>query len=214
MIIELQIIDETLSNKEIKTLIQEDINKIDISKVCVLPCHLPIFHKYLDKKIELSTIIDFPFGILSTDSRKILAENAINNGAKTLELLCPSYMIVNKLYSQLKEDISTIYDLCSEYKIGLSYIIDYRTYTYDSLHRICKLLLANKINSIYISTGYKIDDIYDHLIAMAMIQKKLPELNIVPNCNIFNKNHHNIIITTEIPRIRVSSIQAANLFLK
>ncbi len=212
MIVELQILDETLSNKEIRPLVDK-INNKNISKVCVLPCHVPILKKYLDKDIKLSTMIDFPFGILSTDSRKSLVYNAIKNGAKSIELLCPSYMIVNKLYTQLKNDISDIYNICSESQVDLSYVLEYRTYTYDSLYKICKILLSNEINSIYISTGYKLDDIYDHLIAMTMIQKKIPEMGIVPNGNIFNKNHENVIKMADLSKIRVNSLHAANLFL-
>ena len=212
MIVELQILDETLSNKEIRPLVDK-INNKNISKVSVLPCHVPILKKYLDKNIKLSTVIDFPFGILSTDSRKSLALNAIKNGAKSIEFICPSYMIVNRLYTQLKNDIADMYSICSESQIDISYILEYRTYTYDSLYRICKILLANDINSIYISTGYKLDDIYDHLIAMTMIQKKIPEMNIVPNGNIFNKNHENVIKMADLSAIRVNSLHAANLFL-
>jgi deoxyribose-phosphate aldolase len=123
-------------------------------------------------------------------------------------------MIVNKLYNQLKEDIAEIYRACFELKTDLSYIIEYRTYTYDSLYRICKMLLAGNINSIYISTGYKLDDIYDHLIAMTMIQKKIPDINIIPNGNIFNENHRSVIKAAELPRIRVGALHSANLFLK
>tara|TARA_B100001939_G_C16939755_1_gene617792 strand:+ start:581 stop:1222 length:642 start_codon:yes stop_codon:yes gene_type:complete len=212
MIIELQIVDETLSNKEIRPLIDK-INNRPISKVSVLPCHIPVFKKYLSKSIKLSTIIDFPFGILSTESRKSLIQNAIKNGAQSIEVLCPSYMIVNKLYTQLKNDISEIYDLCTESKVDISYILEYRAYTYDSLYKICKMLLLNKINSIYISTGYKLDDMYDHLIAMTMIQKKIPDMNIVPNANIFNANHQNVIKMANLSKIRVSSLYAAELFL-
>lgn len=211
MIIELQLIDETLSNKEIKSLIDK-INTKNISKISVLPCHLSVFKKHLNTSIKLSTVIDFPFGILSTDNRKSLVEHAIKKGAKSIEILCPSYMIVNKLYSQLKFDIHEIYDLCSSHKVDLSYIIEYRTYTYDSLYRICKMLLSNKINSIYISTGYKLDDIYDHLIAIAMIQKKIPEIQITPNGNIFNKKHEKIIKMADLSRIRVGSLYSIDLF--
>ena len=136
MIIELQIVDEALSNKEIRPLIDKINNRI-ISKVSVLPCHLPVFKKYLSKDIKLSTIIDFPFGILSTESRKSLIQNAIKNGAKSIEVLCPSYMIVNKLYTQLKNDMSEIYELCTESQVDVSYVLEYRTYTYDSLYKIC-----------------------------------------------------------------------------
>lgn len=212
MNIELQLFDETLSNIEIKKL-NAEINKKKISKLSVLPCHVPIFKKTLDKEIKLSTIIDFPFGILSADSRKLLVENAIDNGAKSIEIVCPSYMIVNKLYTQLATDIESIYAICIERKIDLSYIIDYRTYTYDSLYKICKLLLNHNVNSIYISTGYKLDDIFDHLIAMAMIQKKVESINIIPNGNIFNQKHKNIIKAAEINTVRVGSLHSVALFL-
>lgn len=211
MIIEFQLIDETLSNKDIRSIIEE-VNKKNLKKVAALPCHIPIIKKYLSNTIKLSSIIDFPFGILSTSTRSLLVKQSIDHGADSIEILCPSYMIVNKLYAALKQDISDIYNICIDKQIDLSYILEYRTYTYDSLYKICKILLECNINSVYISTGYKIDDIYDHLIAMTMIQKKIPNIQIIPNSNIFNKNHINLINSANISKIRVSSLNSADLF--
>ena len=212
MIIELQIIDETLSNKDIKTLI-DSINDRTINKVATLPCHIPVFKKYLNSKIKLSSIIDFPFGILSTNQRKDMLSQSLDNGANSIDILCPSYMIVNKLYTAMKEDILDMYNLCLDKQADLAYIMEYRTYTYDSLYKLCKILLDCQIKTTYISTGYKLDDLYDHLIAMAMINKKIPDINIIPNANLFNNNHKNLITGANITKIRVSSINSVNLLI-
>lgn len=212
MKIELQITDETLSNKEIKDLVDQ-INLKNISKICVLPCHVSAFKKTLSSDILLSTIVDFPMGILSCETRKSIIEKAIINKANSIELICPSYFIVNKNYTSLKNEAASILSICQENNVDLSYIIEYRAYTYDSIYRICKNLLGANVRSVYISTGYRIDDIFDHLIAVSMIRKKIPEITIIPNANIFNPSHKEIIENSKIDTVRLKSLEAVSLFL-
>jgi deoxyribose-phosphate aldolase len=212
MNIELQMLDETLSNKNIKDM-SDAIDTLNINKICVLPSQISIFRKYLSNKIKLSTMLDFPFGILSTKTRNDLVTQYIKAGVDSVEILAPSYMMINKQYVGLKNDIVSNYELCLEAKVDISYVLEYRTYSYDLLYKICKILTTNNINSLYISTGHKIDDIYDHLIAMAMIQKNVPEANIVPNGHIFSQKHADLIQNTKIPTVRLHSMNSIELFL-
>lgn len=210
MNIELQIIDETLSNKELKEII-DDINKIDVNKVCLLPCHVAYAKKFLDKNKKISCAIDFPFGIMSTNERSLAVNNCIRHGATSIDIVCPSYMISNKTYTNLKKDIEKISDICISKKVDLTYMLEYRSFTYDSLYRVCKILLSNNLNDVYISTGYKLDDIYDHMIAIAMIEKKISNINITPNANIFNDSHKSLIKSSKIDKIRVNNIHSVRL---
>lgn len=212
MKIELQITDETLSNKDIKDL-TDKINSKNISKICVLPCHVAAFKKSLSNEILLSTMVDFPMGILSIENRKSIIEKAITNKINSIELICPSYLIVNKNYTALKNEAININATCKENNISLSYIIEYRAYTYDSIYRICKNLISANVKSVYLSTGYRIDDIFDHLIAFSMIRKKIPEITIIPNANIFNSSHKEIIKNSNIETVRLKSLEAVSLFL-
>lgn len=212
MNIELQMLDETLSNKNIKDM-SDTIDALNINKICVLPSQVSIFRKYLSNKIKLSTMVDFPFGILSTKNRNDLVKQYIKAGVDSIEILAPSYMMINKQYVALKNDIVSNYELCLESKVDISYVLEYRTYSYDLLYRICKILTSNNISSLYVSTGHKIDDIYDHLIAIAMIQKNVPEANIVPNGHIFSKKHADLIENTKIPTVRLHSMNSIDLFL-
>jgi deoxyribose-phosphate aldolase len=212
MNIELQMLDETLSNKNIKDM-SDTIDALNINKICVLPSQVSIFRKYLSDKIKLSTMVDFPFGILSTKNRNDLVRQYIKAGVNSVEILAPSYMMINKQYIALKNDIVSNYELCLEAKVDISYVLEYRTYSYDLLYKICKILTGNNITSLYISTGHKIDDIYDHLIAIAMIQKNVSEANIVPNGHIFSKKHADLIKNTKIPTVRLHSMNSIELFL-
>ena len=204
-------LDETLSNKNIKDM-SDTIDALNINKICVLPSQISIFRKYLSNRIKLSTMVDFPFGILSTKTRNDLVTQYIKAGVDSVEILAPSYMMINKQYVGLKNDIVSNYELCLEAKVDISYVLEYRTYSYDLLYKICKILTTNNINSLYISTGHKIDDIYDHLIAMAMIQKNVPEANIVPNGHIFSQKHSDLIQNTKIPTVRLHSMNCVELF--
>ena len=122
MNIELQMLDETLSNKNIKDM-SDTIDALNINKICVLPSQVSIFRKYLSNKIKLSTMVDFPFGILSTKNRNDLVKQYIKAGVDSIEILAPSYMMINKQYIALKNDIVSNYELCLEAKVDISYVL-------------------------------------------------------------------------------------------
>ena len=63
------------------------------------------------------------------------------------------------------------------------------------------------LNDIYLSTGDKLDDIFDHLIAVAMIEKEIPEIKTIPNANIYNDNHLNLLEKNKITHFRVNNTQ-------
>lgn len=215
MKLEYKFLEEAAHNKEIDLIITE-LNMYNISRVSVLSQYSKIFKKKLAKNIKLSSIIDFPFGASDIISRNQMIENSINIGVDAVELVIPFHLLSNSMFAAIKKDIENCFAICKKNKIDISYILEYRTFNYSILYRVCKLLLKENINHIYISTGYKIDNIYDHLIAMAMIQKNVPDINITCNANIFTEKHVSILHNSEIDTFSVNSIpslEMANKFM-
>lgn len=201
------------SDIDIKQYIKQ-VSTYNIKEVSVLPPHIKIASKNISNNIILSTIIDYPLGISDFISRLYFVNNAIDNGVKKLVVVAPQHLLVNKNYDKLKEDFTGIKEICDKNNISLFYMLEYRIFTYDTLYKICKLLQYAQINNIYISTGFGIDDISDHLIAMSMIKKNVQNINIVCNANIFNKAHFLLLHDCNISNIRVSSINSLELALK
>ena len=215
MKIEYKFLEDSFSNKEIESLLLE-LNRYNLSKISVLYQYNKIFKKKLSENNKLSSIIDFPFGASDLSIRNSMIESSIKTGANSIEIVLPFHLLSNSMFTSIKKDVDSCFEICENNQINISYILEYRTFNYSILYRACKLLLKHNINHVYISTGYKIDDIYDHLIAMTMIQKNVPDINITCNANIFTEKHMEILCNSDIDSISVSSIpslEIANKFV-
>ena len=211
MKIEFQCTDEILSNKELLDIINKAQAYSFVNKISVLPSYVKFLKNKISSNINLSTVIDYPLGILDTETKKTLVRKAVVDGANSVEVVLPSFLVNNKLNLKIKQDIEQLYNVCSEEGISLHYMLEYRSYNYSCLSRIVKLLLKHDLNSIYISTGHKIDDIYDHLIAVSMIGKSSPEANLICNANIFNEKHIDLLKMADLSHFRVNNLNALDI---
>lgn len=206
MNIEFQCTDEILSNKELCELLTNLNQYSFITKLSVLPPYVkPIKNKIGNYK--LSTIIDFPLGLLDTNTRLDLIKKAADDGSSSVEMVMPSFLINNKYNSKIQKDIEQCYSICVDKGIDLYYILEYRLYNYTCIYRIIKTLLTLHLNDFYISTGYKLDNIYDHLIAIAMITKEVSDARIICNANIFNHEHLDLLEKSKLLHFRVNNLQ-------
>jgi deoxyribose-phosphate aldolase len=205
--IEFQYTDEASSNQEIYSVLN-DVSQFNfVDKFSVLPPYVKALKNKLpnDSKISLSSMIDFPFGLLNTKTKLDIIKQSIDDGANSIEIVMPSFLINNKQNAKIKNDIEECKKVCTENSVQLYYFLEYRIYNYSCLSRLVKLLLSFDLKNIYISTGYRLDDIYDHLIAIAMILKENEEANIICNANIFNKEHLNLLQNSNLNRFRVNN---------
>jgi deoxyribose-phosphate aldolase len=205
---------DTSSNEiELKENILQAI-KYGVDSISVFPSYLKVAKGCIPEHIKLSCPIDYPLGILDLKSRLSASESAIKNGAKIIELVCPTYLLSNKKYDKFREDIREHLKLCNDNNIELRYVLEYRVYTYESLYKIAQILVTQGISTIYPSTGYSLDDINDNILATVLINKKVSKINIVCNGNIWQKNHIELLKKTNLYGIRVNSLNALDLLTK
>jgi len=214
MKIEYQITDTAASNKELLAHIEKVEKFSFINKVTVLPSCLKYLKSRKPERIKLSTIIDFPLGLNSTAVRLACIKEAITNGAESIEIVMQSAYITNKNNPKIKEDIEQCLQLCSDNGVNLHYMTEYRLYNYGCLSRLTKFLLNSNLNDIYISTGHRLDNIYDHIIAIAMILKENPEANIICNANIYSQEHLDLLQESKIQQFRANSLNTLSLVSK
>lgn len=210
MIHEYYCYDPTLKDIELIENIKE-ASKFCVATVSILPSQIKAIRNILPNQIKLSTPIDFPLGILDSKSRLSIIDNAIKNKIDIIEIVCPTYYLSNRKYDKFREDIKTITEIAEANKIETRYILEYRHFTYELLYKIAQILLELNIHTIYPSTGYFLDDISDNILASALINKKVPNINIICNGNIWTKKHVDLIKNSKIYGIRVNSINGLKL---
>jgi len=183
------------------TEVKENVSKavsLSADVVSVLPGYLRVAKNIIkNTNVTLSTVIDYPFGLSSIDARKAETTNALKSGAKIIELVAPNHALCNKKYDRFRKDINEQKSLCDRHDAELRYIIDYRTYTEYMLFKICSMVAAHQVDTIYPSNNYMLDNIVDNLIASMMIAKKIPYINVIVNGNAWNEKQLNLILNNE-----------------
>ncbi len=198
--------DVAANDIEVKQNVAKAV-KLSVDVVSVLPSYLRATKNILkDSQTILSTVIDYPFGLSSTESRRVETENALKSGAKIIELVAPNHALCNKKYDKFRKDINEQKALCDRHNAELRYIIDYRTYTEYMLYKITTMVAAHQIDTIYPSNNYMLDNIVDNLIASMMIAKKVPYINVVVNGNAWNEKQLNLIQKTDIYAYKTNNI--------
>lgn len=211
--IEYAYFDIAANEKEVKENLNI-ISKYQISVISVDVFNIKIAKNIFNDNTRIACIIDYPCGLLDPESRVVATKYAISSGANIIEMVLPSNFLSNKKYDKFRADIKNIKDICDQTSVDLRYILDYRIYSYNLLYRICQILIENKIFNILLSTGYGIDDIYDNIIAGALIKKKIPEINPISNGNIWLNKHIETINKADINTIRFHSINSLDLMDK
>ena len=207
--------DITLKDSELIDHINKII-KFDPQAISVLPPHVKKLKSVLSSNtsIKISTPIDFPLGILDLQSRLSIAEACIKNGASILDIVCPAYLLCNRKYDKFREDIKIMQELCFNNNIEIRYILEYRQFSYELLYKIAQILYDSHIKTIYPASGYFLDDISDNILASALISKKVPNINIVCNGNIWNDSQVKVAKNSKIYGLRVNSLNALELMTK
>jgi deoxyribose-phosphate aldolase len=185
-----------LNEHEFKETINKSI-KLMPNVISVLPSFTKLARTIVPEYISLSTVIDYPFGCNDLKSRLLSTENAIKNGSTIVELVAPSFLLCNRKYDKFREDVASHLELCSKLGCQLRYILEYRVFTPELLCKVAQILLSYKVDIIYPSTGHLLDDISDNILASALINKKVPDINIVINGNIWNSRHTDIIASNK-----------------
>jgi deoxyribose-phosphate aldolase len=214
MKLEYSIYDISLSDLEIK----EIINKIKIyhlDVLSVLPGYLKIIKSIVPETLRISTAIDYPLGTSDLKTRLSCIDYSIKNGTSIIDVVSSPQFLSNRKYDKFRDDIKTINEFCTNYSnIEVRYILEYRVFSYELLYKAVQILQTLGIKTILPSTGYMLDDINDNLLAAMLIKKKVENINIICNGNIWTKNQLNLIKKASLYGLRLNSPHSLDLFNK
>ena len=213
MEIEYSYYDIASNDEEVKLNVNKAIN-YPIVAVSVLPSFLKCVKPLINSNIRLSSVVDYPLGIMDSRSRLAAIEYSIKAGANIIEIVAPSHPMCNRKYEKIRDDIKSNLDLCLEHNVELRYTVDYRVFSYDTLYKIAQIFLTSGISTLYPSTSNFLDDINDNIIASVLINKKVPKIKIICTGNLWNNNQATVVKKTDLYGIKVNSINGLDLLTK
>ena len=152
----LKIVDHTLllqtsTWEEIK-VICDDAIKFGTASVCIPPCYVKQASDYMDDKMTVCTVIGFPNGNCTTATKVFETKDAIENGAKEIDMVINVGQLKAKNYDYVLNEIKEIKAVCQD-KI-LKVIIETCLLTDEEKIKMCEIVTESGADFIKTSTGF------------------------------------------------------------
>lgn len=149
------------------TNLKPDASKFDIEKlcteamerelysVCINPSYIPFAKKILGKTdniVKITTVIGFPLGANSTETKVYETKDALNKGADEIDMVMNISALKNKDYDFLKKDIESVKQIAKDNILKV--IIETCLLNDDEIIMASRLAEASGANFIKTSTGF------------------------------------------------------------
>lgn len=149
-------VDHTLLTQEatwedIKVILDDAI-KYRTASACIPASYVKKACEYCGDKIDICTVIGFPNGYSTTAVKVFETKDAIQNGAKEIDMVININELKNKNYEYVLNEIKEIKAACED-KI-LKVIIETCLLTDDEKIKMCELVTQAKADFIKTSTGF------------------------------------------------------------
>lgn len=127
----------------------------NIASVCVKPCHVLLAKKLLEgSDVKVCTVIGFPNGSTTTETKAFETIDAIMNGASEIDMV----MNVGKLISGDEHyglnDIKQVVNICHSENVICKVIIETSLLTDDLMVKACELVKQAGADYVKTSTGF------------------------------------------------------------
>lgn len=207
--------DYSINEVDVESNIYQAI-KIGAQSISIFPYSIPYvknIQAVKDKKVSVSCVIDFPYGLSDIKTRNFAVTQVCKTGIDYVDIFMPTKIISNRKYEKFREDIRSNLEICNENNVKLRYMLEYRVYSHEVLAKICQILLSFGIDTILPSSGTMIDDINDNLIACNFLMAK-SNIKTICTGNFYLDKHSKLISSiNDLYGIRFFHISSLNSFL-
>ena len=119
---------------------------------CINPCYIPLAKKHLEGKVAICTVIGFPLGANSCESKVFEAKNAITLGAQEVDMVINIGFVKSGNFAAVEDEIREIKNAVGD-KI-LKVIIETCLLTDEEKVKMCHVVEAAGADFIKTSTGF------------------------------------------------------------
>lgn len=147
------------------TLLKQDATKSEITKlldeakeykflgVCVNPSYVKYASEYLkDSGIKVVTVIGFPLGQTTTESKVLETIDAVKNGADEIDMVLNAGKLKDSEEEYIVNEISLIKAACQGR--NLKVILETDLLSQDEIKHACELCIKGGANFVKTSTGF------------------------------------------------------------
>lgn len=150
--IEHTLLKQDASKSEIIKLLDE-AKKYNFLGVCVNPCNVKFAKQYLkDTDIKIVTVVGFPLGQNTCETKLLETIDAIKNGADEIDMVINDGKLKDGDYEYVVDEISAIKTACQGH--NLKVILETDLLNSDEIKTACELCIKGGADFVKTSTGF------------------------------------------------------------
>ena len=137
--------------EKIKELCDDGL-KYGVASVCIPPSFVKQAAQYLGGKLAVCTVIGFPNGYSTTESKCFETKDAVNNGADEIDMVINIGWLKAGEYDKILDEINRVKAACSGRLLKV--IIETCLLTDEEKIKMCEIVSRSDADYIKTSTGF------------------------------------------------------------
>lgn len=130
----------------------DDAMKYETASVCIPPCYVKQAAEYMGDRMAVCTVIGFPNGNMTTETKAFETKDALENGASEIDMVINIGWLKDKKYDLVENEIRKLKEICGD-KI-LKVIIETCFLTDEEKIKMCEIVTNAGADYIKTSTGF------------------------------------------------------------
>lgn len=130
----------------------DDGMKYQTASVCIPASYVKMAKEYVGDKLAICTVIGFPNGYSTTETKVFETADAVKNGADEIDMVINIGMLKDKRYDDILSEIKAVKQACNG-KL-LKVIIETCLLTDEEKIRMCEIVSDSGADYIKTSTGF------------------------------------------------------------
>lgn len=145
------LLSQTATWEEIRGIL-DDAMKYGTASACIPAAYVKQAAEYVGGRLPICTVIGFPNGYSTKETKLFETKDAIANGASEIDMVIHIGLLKDRRYEELEEEIREIKKACGD-KI-LKVIIETCLLTEEEKIRMCEIVTKAGADFIKTSTGF------------------------------------------------------------
>lgn len=145
------LLSQTATWEEIRGIL-DDAMKYGTASACIPAAYVKQAAEYVGGRLPICTVIGFPNGYSTKETKLFETKDAIANGASEIDMVIHIGLLKDRRYGELEEEIREIKKACGD-KI-LKVIIETCLLTEEEKIRMCEIVTKAGADFIKTSTGF------------------------------------------------------------
>ena len=145
------LLTQTATWEEIQ-IVCDDALTYGTASVCIPPAYVKQAAEYLAGRMPVCTVIGFPNGYMTTETKCFECANAIANGADEIDMVIHVGMVKEGRYDAVLDEIRAIKKVCGEHILKV--IVETCLLTEAEKIEMCRVVAESGADFIKTSTGF------------------------------------------------------------